>query len=123
MSPSVQRAVLVADGDAAIRSLLAAVVQRMNLRPVMAPDGNAARELLATRDFEAAVIDLLLPDLSSQKVVDYLAQEKPELAARTIVITTAPVKDAQNCNGVAAVLRKPFALDDLTAALRRCCES
>lgn len=123
MSPPVQRAVLVADGDAAIRSLLAAVVQRMNLRPVMARDGHTARELLATRDFEAAVIDLLLPDPSGQPVVDYLAQEKPELAARTVVMTTAPVKDVQNCDGVAAVLRKPFALDDLTAALRRCCES
>jgi two-component system OmpR family response regulator len=123
MSSPAQRAVLVADGDAAIRSLLAAVVQRMNLRPVMARDGSAARELIATRDFEAAVIDLLLPDLTGQQVVDYLAQEKPELAAKTVVMTTAPVKDARNCDGVAAVLRKPFALDDLTAALRRCCET
>lgn len=123
MPPSTQRAVLVADGDAAIRSLLAAVVQRMNLRPVMARDGNAARELLATGNFEAAVIDLLLPDSSGELMVDYLAQEKPELVAKTIVITTAPVKDVLNCDGVAAVLRKPFTLDDLTAALRRCFES
>lgn len=120
MSGSPQRAVLVADGDAAIRSLLAAVVQRMNLRPVMARDGNACRELLATRDFEAAVIDLLLPEASGAEVFEYLAQEKPELVAKTIVITTAPVQEARNCDGVAAVLRKPFALDDLTEALRRC---
>ncbi|HYK02615.1 MAG TPA: response regulator [Thermoanaerobaculia bacterium] len=124
MSPIAQRSVLVADGDAAIRSLLAAVVQRMNLRPVMARDANAARELLATSDFEAAVIDLLLPDTASgEQVVDYLAQEKPELVAKTIVMTTLPVKQVHNCHGVAAVLRKPFALDDLTAALRRCCET
>jgi DNA-binding NtrC family response regulator len=122
MSPSSQRAVLVADGDAAIRSLLAAVVQRMNLCPVLARDGNAARELLATSSFEAAVIDLLLPDPSGEQVVDYLVHAKPELVARTIVMTTMPVKQVENCTGVAAVLRKPFALEDLTAALRLCCE-
>ncbi len=122
MSPLAQRAVLVADGDAAIRSLLAAVVQRMDLRPVLAPDGNAARELLATSDFHAAVIDLLLPGPSGEQMVDYLAHEKPELVGRTIVMTTLPLKQVENCNGVAAVLRKPFALDELTAALRLCCE-
>jgi DNA-binding NtrC family response regulator len=123
MSLTPQRAVLVADGDAAIRSLLAAVVQRMNLRAVMARDGNTARELLATRAFDAAVIDLLLPDPSGEPMVDYLAHEKPELVSKTIVMTTLPIKQVQNCTGVAAVLRKPFVLDDLTAALRRCCDS
>ena len=122
MSPSVQRAVLVADGDAAIRSLLAAVVQRMNLRPVVARDGSAARELLATGNFQAAVIDLLLSDPSGEPMVDYLAHAKPELVAKTIVMTTLPLKQVENCDGVAAVLRKPFALDELTAALQLCCE-
>jgi two-component system OmpR family response regulator len=117
-----QRAVLVADGDAAIRSLLAAVVQRMNLRPVMARDATAVRELLATGEFECAVIDLLLPDPAGEPMVRYLAQEKPELVPKTIVITTLPVKQVQHCSGVAAVLRKPFALDELTDALRRCCD-
>jgi DNA-binding NtrC family response regulator len=121
MASPAQRAVLVADGDAAIRSLLAAVVQRMNLRPVLACDGNAARELLATSDFEAAVIDLLLPDPSGEQVVIYLAHKKPELVPRTIVMTTMPLRQVENCTGVAAVLRKPFALDELTAALRLCC--
>jgi DNA-binding NtrC family response regulator len=114
--------VLVADGDAAIRSLLAAVVQRMDLRPVMARDGKTARELLATRTFDAAVIDLLLPETANQQLMEYLACEKPELLPKTIVITTFPVQAAQHCHGVAAVLRKPFALDDLTDALRRCCD-
>ena len=122
MSPSAQRAVLVADGDAAIRSLLAAVVQRMNLRPVVARDGSTARELLATGSFQAAVIDLLLSDPSGEPMVDYLAHAKPELVAKTIVMTTLPLKQVENCDGVAAVLRKPFALDELTAALRLCCE-
>jgi len=37
-------------------------------------------------------------------------------------MTTLPLKQVENCTGVAAVLRKPFALDELTAALRLCCE-
>ncbi len=123
MSSSHQRPVLVADGDAAIRSLLSAIIERMGLQPVVVRDGVAASELLVERRFAAAVIDLLLPGLPADQIVARLGTENPGMLQRTIVITTLPAQSAaEKCTGVAAVLRKPFALDDIQQAIRRCCE-
>lgn len=123
MSSSTARpAVLVADGDAAIRSLLSAVVTRMDLEPVVVPDGESAAALLAERQFHAVVIDLLLPGLSGDQIVARLGEENPEMVGRTIVITTLPQPSVMaKCGGVAAVLRKPFALDEIQEAIRQCC--
>lgn len=123
MSSSVsQRAVLVADGDAAIRSLLTAIVVRMKLEPVAVQDGTAAATLLAERRFGAAVIDHLLPGLGAEQIVARLGQMDPDMVGRTIVITTMSQRSAAaKCAGVAAILRKPFALDEIQDAIRRCC--
>lgn len=121
MSAPPQRAVLVADGDAAICSLLAAVVQRLDLRPVVARHAEVARQLLATEEFEAAVIDLQLPGMGGEEVVSLVARVKPELVPRTIVMVAMPLTQPADCSGVAAVLRKPFALDELIVNLRQCC--
>jgi DNA-binding NtrC family response regulator len=112
--------VLVADGDDAIRSLLSAIVQRMQLVPVTACDGDAAVALLSQRKFDAVVLDLRLPGTSGEEIVARLGREQPELVRKTIVITTLP-KASAKCAGVAAILRKPFALDEITAAIQRCC--
>ncbi|HEY0158550.1 MAG TPA: response regulator [Thermoanaerobaculia bacterium] len=112
----------MADGDAAIRSLLSAVVTRMELEPVVVPDGETAAALLAERQFGAVVIDSLLPGLSGDEIVARLGEENPEMVGRTIVITTLPQPWVmRKCGGVAAVLRKPFALDEIQEAIRRCC--
>jgi DNA-binding NtrC family response regulator len=122
MSSSHQRAVLVADGDAAIRSLLSAIIERMGLQPVVVRDGAAASELLGERKFAAVVIDLLLPGLGAEQIVARLGSENPGMLRRTVVITTLPARSAaEKCTGVAAVLRKPFAVDDIQQAILRCC--
>jgi DNA-binding NtrC family response regulator len=117
-----QLAVLVADGDAAIRSLLSAIVVRMELEPVVVQDGPAAAALLAERRFGAAVIDHLLPGLGAEQIVARLGELDPEMVGRIIVITTMSQRAAAaRCAGVAVILRKPFALNEIQDAIRHCC--
>jgi len=118
--------VLVVDGDPSIRSLLEVVVRMLPRRPVVAADGRSAIALLSTHAFQALVLDLVLPELSGEDVLRFLAEKSPDLLQRTIVLTTVPesrwshLAEARAC---AVVLRKPFSLDDLRNALRWCCES
>ena len=113
--------VLVADGDPAIRSLLAVLVKRMARRAVPAIDCGTVLDLIASHDFDGAVIDLRLPCGHGSDVLAHIAERAPELLPRVVVITTARWRPTGALAPIAAVLQKPFALDDLTSALQGCC--
>ena len=118
--------VLIVDADASIRGLLATLVRRLPRNPVLAGDGNRAMELLSSsREFDVIILELMLTGLSGLDLLSYLGRAKPELLERVVVVTTTSKThwcDSQEITRVAAVLRKPFAIDELQSVLRRCCE-
>jgi DNA-binding NtrC family response regulator len=115
--------VLIVDADAPIRGLLATVVRRLPRKPVMASDGARALELLASRDFDAVIMDLFSSGAAGSEILAHIHREKPSLLERVIVITTATKLGTDGELGtVAAVIRKPFAIDELQSALKHCCE-
>ena len=88
-----------------------------------AGDGRSVLALLADRSFDAVVLDLQLPEVSGVDVLEQISREQPELLQHVVLLTTAPPSIWQQCpqaTSVAAVLRKPFALDELQKALREC---
>lgn len=116
--------VLVADGDESIRSLLEVVVRMLPKKPILAADGRSAMELLSSRSFDAVVMDLMLPELSGADVLMWMSRTDPNLLPRCVVVTTEPEqrwKRYRETASVAAVLRKPFSIDDLQGNLRLCC--
>jgi|GEM_PF-3556305 len=118
--------VLIVDEDASIRGLLATLVRRLPRKPVLAGDGNHAMEFLSSsREFDAIILELMLTGLSGLDLLSYLGKSKPELLERVVVVTTTTKtqwSDSQEMTRVAAVLRKPFAVDELQSILQRCCE-
>ena len=116
--------VLVVDGDASIRNLLEVVVRMLPRRAVAAADGRSAVALLSSHTFDALVLDLILPEMSGAEVLRFVAAHAPDLLPRTVVVTTLPengwsgIDEVRSC---AAVLHKPFSLDELQTALRSCC--
>jgi CheY-like chemotaxis protein len=119
-----QPEVLVADGDTSVRSLLEVIVRRLPANPTVAADGRRALELLVTRSFDAIVMDLLLPEVEGAVLIEYLARERPELLRRVVVVTTSPDhlwKSSRHASSVGAVIRKPFALEELRESLLACC--
>lgn len=112
--------VLIADADASIRGLLVAIVRRMSREAVLAGDGRSALELLQHRHFDAVILDLCLPEISGRDVLAELARADLAMVRRVVVLTSAMKIDCPHSDLVAAVLRKPFALPDLRAALERC---
>ena len=115
--------VLVVDGDASIRSLLAVVVRMLPKNPVVAGDGRSAVALLGSHSYDAIVLDLVLPELSGKEVLNFLKVHAPKMFARTVVLTTLPESHWSDARGCAGVLRKPFAIEELHALLRSCCDA
>jgi two-component system OmpR family response regulator/two-component system alkaline phosphatase synthesis response regulator PhoP len=115
--------VLIVDADGPIRGLLATLVRRVPRKPVMAIDGTRAIELLNSREFDAVVMELLLSGVSGSEILTHIGESNPQLLPRVIVVTTQKVDRTRGeLAGVAAVLRKPFAVDELQGLLRVCCD-
>jgi DNA-binding response OmpR family regulator len=120
------RAVLIVEDDLPLQQLLSAVAARNGLVPVVASDGRKALSLLVSGDFDAVVLDLMLPVLNGFDVLRHLSAVKPDLMDRTIVITGAEERAYRNSPHVRhahTVLRKPFDVTELQQEMLACCQS
>ena len=114
--------VLLIDDDPVVRGLLGAVLTRDGLAHESAGDGAEAIARLRRRDYDAIVLDLMLPELNGFEVLRFLKAERPHLVPRVVVITAAvesTLRDFADRHRVAAVLRKPFDIVELADAVRR----
>ena len=114
--------VLLVDDDPSVRGLLGAIMMRDGLTHESACDGDEAIGRLRRNDYDAIVLDLLLPARNGFEVLRFLKAERPHLLPRVVVITAAAeatLREFNERHRVAAVLRKPFDIDELSAAVRR----
>lgn len=119
------REVLIVEDDLPLQRLLAAIVVRNGLVPRLASDGRTALSMLTETEFDAVVLDLMLPIVNGFDVLRYLSVENPDLMGRTIVITAAEEREYRNSTHVRnahALLRKPFDVAHLQAEMLACCE-
>jgi DNA-binding response OmpR family regulator len=117
--------VLVVEDDVPIQQLLSAIVMRNGLRAVVAADGRSALALIEKGDFDAIVLDLLLPETNGLDILRHLSREKPDLMGRIIVTTAASealYKGNVEMELVRCVIRKPFDLGQIEGPLLECYE-
>lgn len=114
--------VLLIDDDPAVRGLLAAVLSRDGIPSEAVHNGVEAIARLRHRDYDAIVLDLMLPELNGFEVLRFLKAERAHLLGRVVVITAASEATLHHFDDrqyVAAMLRKPFDIAELSAAVRR----
>jgi len=106
--------VLVVDDEAAIRALVAKIIERAGFDVETARDGREAIDKLADADYDVLVIDLMMPNIDGYGVVDYLRERGGHQPA-VILITAADSAAVRKMDGalVHSVLRKPFDIDVL----------
>jgi len=116
----VRRRVLVVDDDEAIRTMVERVLRREKFDVDSARDGFEAIDKLARNDYDAILLDLMMPRIDGLGVLDFLRKHRPELG-RNVIVMTANVPaatDAVRAGGVARVLAKPFDLQDLLQSVQ-----
>ena len=112
--------VLVVDDEAAIRALVAKIIERAGYVVDTARDGREAIDMLHESSYDVLVIDLMMPNVDGYGVVDFL-RERGGPQPAVILVTAADSAAVRKLDGafVHSVLRKPFDIDvlaDLIAA-------
>ena len=108
--------VLVADDDAGIGQLIAEVVERLGLAPVVAGDGIAAVRLAAEHKLRlcCAILDIRMPGLGGIEAAQQIRQFIPNLPI--VLMSAAFPRDYERRIAplrIASVLSKPFQLAEL----------
>ena len=107
--------VLVVDDEAAIRALVAKIIERAGYTVDTARDGREAIDKLQTGEYyDVLVIDLMMPNVDGYGVVDFL-RERGGPQPAVILVTAADSAAVRRLDGalVHSVLRKPFDIDVL----------
>jgi CheY-like chemotaxis protein len=113
------RTVLIVEDDARDQVQLVSALESAGYAVELAANGSEAIARWRSRPYDAATIDLLLPDMSGLELLSALRGENTNRATPIIVVTVVP--DARVVAGftVHDVLHKPLDRDRLLASLAR----
>jgi CheY-like chemotaxis protein len=113
--------VLVVDDEDAIRMLVHRVLQRSGYELVDASDGREAIDRLDVEQFDAVVLDLMMPRVDGFGVVEHLINTQPRMVEKIVVMTAFPRAAAkERLHQICCVLSKPFEISELLAAVKEC---
>src|ERR1044072_6285302 len=116
------RRMLVADDDPAILRLIATILEKENFNVVTARDGREAYKILqADPNFNAAILDVVMPHISGPELVRYMKSEE-RLKRIPVMMMTAeqdPKLSSDSFSAGAVVfLPKPFTTAQLQIMLQ-----
>lgn len=113
--------VLLAEDDEPINDMLSDFLAGEGYRVVSAFDGTEAIAALREAAYDCAVVDLMMPGADGTQVISAMDEVCPDLVSRTVIISAYPVGIPQTRRAqVAAVLQKPFEIDELRVQVERC---
>ena len=122
MADSDLNPILIVDDDDAIRILVSRVLRREQYEVAQAINGRDALDQLRTRTFGAVILDLMMPVMTGFELIEYLDTHGDAGAPCVIVVSATSETELKTVVSphVHAVLRKPFDLVALLAALSSC---
>ncbi|PJA28774.1 MAG: hypothetical protein CO189_03990 [candidate division Zixibacteria bacterium CG_4_9_14_3_um_filter_46_8] len=115
-----QQKVLIIDDDLLIRDMLYDFLLEKGYQVLTASDESAALDAIEAREFDAAIVDLKLPDGDGLSIMKKLKTARPEVAV--IMVTGHPsddIRDEAYQSGAEAFLEKPFKVTRLASILKR----
>ena len=111
--------ILLADDDRAIRESLARALVLEGYDVIQAPDGAAALNLIETSQPDAAILDVMMPNVDGLTVCRVLRAERNRIPVLMLTARTeTPDRVAGLDAGADDYLPKPFDLDELLARMR-----
>ena len=108
--------ILIIDDDDDVRAALAISLQHAGYEVSLSMDGLDALEALRTDLPSAIVLDLMMPYMNGLEMLATLRAREEWARIPVVVITANRGYDEQDLH-VQAVLRKPFELEELIAAI------
>jgi DNA-binding response OmpR family regulator len=119
---SAYRALIVED-DGAILKLVKIVLEREGFVVEGVEDATAAIALLSDVAYDLLILDLMLPGIGGEALLDYLELTQPKYLRRVVVTTASP--NQMSCDflqRICRVLAKPFDIEKLILIARECAQ-
>lgn len=114
--------ILVVDDQPGVREMLRLALRRAGHDVILADSGAGALEVLRARPIDVLITDLNMPGIGGLELISAIRDDKPQL--RIVLMTGSdyhgPTDIGGRLRGVGVLLRKPFLLTDLHAAIERC---
>jgi len=108
---------LVVDDDHAIRKLLERIAKRAGFEVETAKDGADALEMIEARDYDVALVDLMMPRLSGYELVQRIStRERRPVVIVATALTNSDVATVDDTL-VRHVIRKPFDVQAVVTSL------
>jgi CheY-like chemotaxis protein len=121
MADAKYKALLIED-DAAQRELVHHVLEPYGFEVQEASTGDAGIKKIVETDFDVLLVDLRMPKLSGEFVIQWVLANRPKLRERILVITgdlLSPGLDAFLGSAKVPMLAKPYLLADLVGAVKK----
>jgi len=112
---------LVVEDDYGILRLVKTVLEKEGFIVEGVRDGSEALKLLETVAYDLLILDLMLPQVGGEAVLDYLDANQPKYLRRVIITTASPRKMSKNfLERICRILAKPFDIHQLVVIAREC---
>lgn len=113
--------VLVIDDDRSIRGLFEVLLHRRAMEVNCVENGADALALVRQYEYDAILLDLMMPGMNGFDFLDALRAEEPRMVERTIVVTAFSRQGHPPAvDGTFAVIRKPFDIESLMSVVELC---
>ena len=114
---------LIIEDDQTILKLVKTVLQRENFVVEGCSNGAEAIELLSVVAYDLLIVDMFLPRVGGDGVLDYLEATQPKYLRRVILTTASPRKiPCEFLERVCRLLAKPFDIAQLVLLARECAQ-
>jgi len=124
--PGKHATALVVDDDDSIRSMLARVIERLELDVDTARDGGEAIALIDSKEYDVILLDLMMPRIDGFAVLHHMHEKRPELLGHTIIASAVPETEIYRRlrdDNVFRVHAKPFEIASLLHDVDECARS
>jgi|SaaInl4_135m_RNA_FD_contig_81_482952_length_2786_multi_3_in_0_out_0_2 two-component system, OmpR family, response regulator VicR len=105
-----ERSVLIVEDCVEMATAMKRVLAKENYEVTLAHDGLQAGVLLATKKPSIMTLDLCLPGLSGEKVIEFVRHTEGLENTRILIVSALPVEDLERAKqkGAQDYLQKPF---------------
>lgn len=117
MTRPVGTPLLVVDDDAAIRKLLQRIALRAGFDVDTASDGLQALEMMRQKQYDIAIIDLMMPRLSGYDLVQKINDMNPRPCLIVASAATDAAMQSLDDSLIRTVIKKPFDIEAVAKAL------
>lgn len=109
--------ILIVEDCSDIAELEADIVALIGHHATIASDGAQALRELAATHFDLVLLDLGLPILSGQAVLDHM-RDDPKLCCVPVVVISANTEQLRKSPQIVAILEKPFEYERLESLIQ-----